>query len=119
MIPAAIGRFRVDGVLGSGGMGDVFLAHDPRLRRNVAIKRIRSDPAAGVTPTRRLLTEALAVARLDHPNICGIYESDEDSDGPFLVMPVVQGETLAAMLRHGPLPIDQCRRIARQIARRS
>ncbi len=97
-------------------MGEVFLAYDARLRRNVAIKRIRRDPSAGTDPTRRFLTEALAVARLDHPNICSIYESDEDADGPFLVMPVVPGETLAAMLRRGPLPIDLCRRIAGQIA---
>src|SRR5688572_22591756 len=79
-----------------------------------AVLRV-AEPLTGTEPTRRFLTEALAVARLDHPNICGIYESDEDANGPFLVMPVVPGETLAALLRRGPLPINVCQRIARQI----
>src|SRR4051812_14443318 len=97
-LPARIGDYRVLSRLGAGGMGDVFLAEDERLKRKVAIKRLlpesRIDPHAG----RRLLTEAHAAARLDHPHICAIYEVGEDQGLPFIVMPVVDGETLASRL---------------------
>src|SRR5882672_5162854 len=115
-LPARIAGYRVISRLGAGGMGEVFLAEDERLKRNVAIKRLLpaacADPHAG----RRLLTEARAVARLDHPHICGIYEVGEDAGTPFIVMPVVEGETLASRLAPGPLPIADAVSIAAQVA---
>ena len=113
---ARIGAYEVIGLLGSGGMGEVYRARDLRLKRDVAIKRLRRDAAGSPEAVRRMLTEAQAVARLDHPNICGIHEAGEDADGPFIVMPLVEGETLTALLRHGPLSIERSMDIARQIA---
>jgi eukaryotic-like serine/threonine-protein kinase len=111
--PASIGAYRVLSRLGSGGMGEVFLAEDPRLQRHVAIKRAHTaDPAAA----ERCLTEARAVARLHHPNICDVYEVGEDGSGLFIVMPVIEGDTLQTRLSHGPLPISDAVSIALQAA---
>jgi len=113
---ARIGAYEVVGLLGTGGMGEVYRARDVRLKRDVAIKRVRRDAAGSPEAVRRMIIEAQAVARLDHPNICGIYEAGEDGDGPFIVMPLVEGETLAALLRRGPLSIERSMDVARQIA---
>jgi eukaryotic-like serine/threonine-protein kinase len=110
-----IAQYRVLSRLGSGGMGEVFLADDTRLNRRVAIKRVRSDQAVA-QGHRRLLTEAQTAARLDHPNICAIYEVGEDADGPFVVMPFVEGETLATRLARGPLPVQEAVSVAVQTA---
>jgi TolB-like protein/tRNA A-37 threonylcarbamoyl transferase component Bud32 len=99
-------------------MGEVYLAEDTRLQRRVAIKRIRPDLALDPSLRQRLFTEALAVARLDHPNICGIHEVGEDDEGPFIVMPYVDGETLAERLTNTNrlLPIDTVLEIGAQLA---
>ena len=115
ILPDRIGPYAIRSLLGAGGMGEVFLADDPRLQRRVAIKRVRAgsvDPRAG----RRLLTEARAAARLDHPNICAIHEVGEDDQGVFIVMPFVEGETLAASIARGPLPIADAVTLAAQAA---
>jgi eukaryotic-like serine/threonine-protein kinase len=109
MEPARIGPYRVLSRLGAGGMGEVFLAQDDRLDRRVAIKRLLPDALRNQDGAARLLIEARAAARLEHPNICGIYEVGEDAAGPFLVMPVVEGQTLAAKLVKGPLPVRSAR----------
>ena len=96
-------------------MGEVFLAEDTRLNRQVAIKRVRPD-ALNQQAHRRLLTEAQAAAKLDHPNICGIHEVGEDDQGPYIVMPLVEGETLEARLERGPLPIEEAVSVAAQVA---
>src|SRR6187402_1137038 len=100
---STIGGYRLLSRLGSGGMGEVFLAEDERLQRRVAIKRPLPGSSTDPRSTRRLLTEARAAARLDHPHICGIYEVGEADGTPFIVMPVMEGETLAARLQSGPL----------------
>jgi serine/threonine protein kinase len=86
-------------------MGEVYIAEDARLHRRVAIKRIPPELASNAALRQRLLIEARAAARLDHPNICGIHEVGEDDQGPFIVMALVEGETLAARLSRGPLPL--------------
>jgi serine/threonine protein kinase/Flp pilus assembly protein TadD len=116
MAPERISHYRILSRLGEGGIGVVFLAEDEKLRRQVAIKRLRPDAAADPHACQRMLVEARAVARLDHPHICGIYEVDEDAAGPFIVMPVVQGETLSARLANGPLPIGDAVEIGAHIA---
>jgi eukaryotic-like serine/threonine-protein kinase len=96
-------------------MGEVFLAEDGRLKRRVAIKRVRSDsldPAA----QRRLLLEARTAGQLDHPNICPIFEVGEDDQGPYIVMPFVDGEALSIRMAEGALPIDDAVAIAIQMA---
>ncbi|CAN5885665.1 hypothetical protein BH24ACI5_BH24ACI5_22610 [soil metagenome] len=102
----AIGRYTVTGMLGEGGMGVVYAAHDERLGRAVAIKMIRAaieDPAA----RERLDREARSAASINHPAICQLYEIGEDHGELFLAMELLQGESLATRLTRGPLPLGE------------
>src|SRR5688572_9342173 len=103
-MPERIGRYRVMRTLGQGGMGVVYAAHDDRLDRDVAIKVVRPEIVADLVALERFRREARAAARVSHPNICALYELDEDAGQPFLVMELLQGESLAARLERGPLP---------------
>jgi tRNA A-37 threonylcarbamoyl transferase component Bud32 len=104
-LPARLGRFEVLGRLGEGGMGHVLRARDPQLDREVAIKVLRSELDDTVAPLhaevarKRLLREAQAMARLDHPNVIGVHEVGEDGGRIFLVMERVAGTTLDGWLR--------------------
>ena len=90
--------------LGSGGMGEVYLARDRALNRQVAIKVVSPDRLGDEASQRRLVLEAQAAAALDHPCICPVYEAGTSTDGrTFIVMQYVEGETLAERLRRGPL----------------
>ena len=94
------GRYRMVRKLGEGGMGVVYEAHDDRLDRPVAIKRIR--PGLGDGQERqRLWREARAGASVNHPNVCQLYEIDEDGDGLFLAMELLEGEPLSVAARQG------------------
>src|SRR5207237_3403053 len=100
------GPYRIEGKLGEGGMGAVFLAVDTRLGRTVAIKMAHEKFNA------RFEREARAIASLNHPNICILHDV-----GPnYLVMELVEGETIAARLRSGPLPLKAATLYALQIA---
>ena len=99
--PSSIGRFRIVRRLGEGGMGVVYAAHDDALQRDVAIKLLRRDASA--RSSAALLREARAAARVTHPSVCTIYEVGEHDGTPFLVMELLDGETVAARLAHGPL----------------
>jgi len=115
--PAQIGRYEVLEQIGQGGMGIVYKARDARLDRIVAIKILSPGRYAEPAERQRLLTEARAVAALDHPCIATIFEVDETDDtGVFLVMAFYDGETLAERIRRGPLPPSDASRIALQIA---
>ena len=104
-------RYEILRPLGSGGMADVVAAHDTRLGRDVAIKLIRSEQLAEPTSRARLLREARAAAALHHPNTVAVYDVGED-DEPFIVMELVEGETLEARLRQRtPLSVDETVRI--------
>jgi tetratricopeptide (TPR) repeat protein len=122
MWPAAadseeFGHYRLLRPLGRGGMGEVYLARDLVLGRNVAIKFLTSDKPEGSDARRRLLREARAAAALDHPGICSIFETGEAPDGrAFIVMQYVEGETLSTKLAHGSLPIDESVALGLQIA---
>jgi eukaryotic-like serine/threonine-protein kinase len=103
-----LGRFRLLRVLGRGAQATVWLAHDPRLDREVAIKRIDLDslaaPAAGGAAVHEWLAEARAVSRLTHPNIVPVFEADEADGQPYLVFEYVEGRTLAEARRgRGPM----------------
>ena len=90
-----LGPYEIVSELGSGGMGVVYRATDPRLKRTVAIKLLPPDLTRDETAKQRFLQEAKAASALDHPNICTIYEIDETEDGQlYLVMAHYEGETL-------------------------
>jgi TolB-like protein/Flp pilus assembly protein TadD len=110
-----LGPYEVVSLLGAGGMGEVWLAEDQVLGRKVAIKTLRPD-MIGSGARRRLLAEARVVARLDHRNVCGIYEVGEESSLPFIVMPFLEGETLATRLSRGPLKTGEALSVAIQVA---
>ena len=115
-----LGKFRLLTILGEGGMGRVYRAEDTTLRREVALKVILlrgGHRAASAEQRDGLFSEAQAAAKLNDPNIVGVYEVGEIDDTPYLVMPLLAGETLAARLRKSQLPAYQLCRIAEQIAR--
>ena len=102
----AIGRYTVLSELGQGAMGVVYAARDEELERRIAIKMIR-DPAAGSDARERLRREARALASVNHPNICQVYEVGEHSGELVLAMELLEGEALAATIGRGPLPLAQ------------
>ena len=104
-------------VLGAGGMGVVYRARDEKLQRVSALKFLQPHRVRDAAAKRRFLTEARAVAALDHPNVCTVYEIGETPDGLlYIAMPLYEGETLQGRLTRGPLPIDRAIHIAREIA---
>jgi tetratricopeptide (TPR) repeat protein len=114
---ADLGRYRLDRLLGAGGMGEVYLAHDLILRREVAIKFLAASGTEPETLKRRLIQEAQALAALDHPAICPVHDAGVDPTGrPFMVMQYVEGETLAARIARGPLPVRDALAICAQVA---
>ena len=100
-------RYKVEGTLGQGGMGAVLLATDTRLGRKVAIKRILGEAAGNRMAVQRFLTEAKAIAALNHPNIVQIYDYGRAKDGPFLIMEYVDGGSLLDRCRESALPLDE------------
>jgi serine/threonine protein kinase len=101
-LPREFGRYRVERELGRGGMGAVFLAHDTQLHRNVAIKVLFFDLSQDAAARSRFLHEARAMATLQHPNLCPIYDVGEVDGRQFLSMPYFTGKTFAARLRGEP-----------------
>jgi serine/threonine-protein kinase len=114
MGPRQIGPYEVVAPLGSGGMGEVFLARDTRLPRKVAIKRVRS--AGDPDGQRQIMREARTVALLNHQNIAAIYDILDHDGTLHIVMEYVEGETLASKLREGPLAPEIALEYTRQIA---
>ncbi len=111
-----LGPYQILAPLGAGGMGEVYRARDTRLGRDVAIKVLPGDVADDPERRSRFEREARAVAALDHPHICGIYDVGEVNGTHYLVMPLIEGQTLAARLEQGPLPIADALRVAGEIA---
>jgi TolB-like protein len=103
-------RYRLGRKLGEGGMGVVYAAHDQRLNRSVAIKRIRQ--GADEQERQRLWREARAAASVSHPNICQLYEIEEEDDDLFLTMELLDGEPLNSRLERGPIPPTESAQIA-------
>ena len=101
MIGSRIGHLRVTGVLGSGGMGEVYSATDERLNRTVALKVIRAERRLSADARGRVLREARTVSSLDHPNICRIHEYIEAEEGDFLVLELIDGVTLQLAIELG------------------
>jgi eukaryotic-like serine/threonine-protein kinase len=105
--PAVIGRYQIVRLIGRGGMGDVYLARDPVLEREVAVKLI-SGEIDTARSRQRLVLEARAAGRLRHPNIVIIFDAGEHKDRPFIAMEFVRGETLGNLIRRqAPMPLVQ------------
>jgi hypothetical protein len=112
-----LGPYRVLGVLGEGGMGVVFRADDPRLRRQIALKVILPRYAADPEARQRFLREARAQAAVEHEHVTPIYEVEEDRGTPYIAMPLLRGTTLAAALKANPRPtVAEVVRIGREVA---
>ena len=112
-----LGHYRIVRLLGSGGMGDVYLARDLTLERDVAIKLLPADGRDQDDTRGHLLREAQAAAALDHPNICHVHEVGQTDDGrAFIVMQYVEGDTLSAVLRRGPMPVRDALALGAQVA---
>lgn len=116
MVPESIAHYRIIKKLGAGGMGEVYLALDTKLDRKVAIKIIRTDSLASENLKKRLVREAQAAAKLDHPNICAIYDVNEAGSFTFIVMQYIEGETLAERMERDPLSVEDALALAEQAA---
>ena len=112
---ARLGSYEILSALGSGGMGEVYRARDPRLKRDVALKVLRGSLVDTGNGLARFEREAELLAALNHPNIAAIYGIEEKSGMTALVLELVEGPTLADRLAAGPLPMRDCLTICRQI----
>jgi serine/threonine protein kinase/Tol biopolymer transport system component len=115
-VGSSLGAYEITALLGEGGMGRVFRAHDTRLKRDVAIKVLPEEFAVDAERTVRFRREAEALAALNHPHIAAIHDVFESAGCQFLVLELVDGETLAERIRRGPVPTTEAIAIARQIA---
>ena len=111
-----VGRIRIDALLGSGGMGEVYRGWDEKLERAVALKVVHGEKRLSAAIRTRFLREARMLSRLDHPNISRIYDVVERDDGDYLVLELVEGRTLRNLLQ-APIPRAQALDIALQVAR--
>jgi Tol biopolymer transport system component len=124
LVGRAVGSYDVRAVLGAGGMGHVYLAHDTKLHRDVALKVLPELFATDLGRLARFKREAQLLASLNHPNIAAIYGFEEGTVvgagfsrlGGALVLELVEGPTLADRIAQGPIPLDEALHIARQIA---
>jgi len=116
MIGRQFGSYRILLQLGAGGMGEVYQAEDTSLDRKVAIKFIRAGSTADAQARKRLIREAQAAARLEHPNICAIYEVGQHENVSFIVMQYVEGETLGSRVPRRSLELGESLVFAIQIA---
>jgi serine/threonine-protein kinase len=110
-----LGSHEITGLLGKGGMGEVYRARDLKLKREVAIKILPEEFSRDADRVSRFQREAEVLASLNHPNIAGIYDVQEAQGSRFLVLELVEGETLAERLKRGPLPIAEALSLARSI----
>ena len=116
MIGTTLTHYRLTAKLGEGGMGEVYRATDTKLGREVAIKVLPASFSRDPQSLARFEREAKALAALNHPHIAGIHGFDADQGTHFLVLELVEGETLGERLRRGPLPVKEALTVARQMA---
>ena len=111
-----LGPYEIEAPLGAGGMGEVYRARDSRLERTVAIKVLPEHLSENPDLRARFEREARAASSLNHPNICAIYDVGEQEGTAFLVMELLEGETLSARLERGLLPLEEALSVGVQIA---
>jgi eukaryotic-like serine/threonine-protein kinase len=112
-----LGPYRIVAPLASGGMGEVYSATDTRLDRAVAVKLLPRQFTQDAQALKRFRREAQAVSALNHPNICTLYDIGEHEGQPFLVLELLEGQSLKERLAAGPLPSDELLALGVQIAR--
>src|SRR5437879_2721417 len=110
-----LGSLEIRGLLGCGGMGEVYRARDTKLKREVAIKILPEEFSRDPDRVSRFQREAELLAALNHPNIAAIYDLEEANGTRFLVLELVEGDTLAERLQRGPVPFEQALEIAKSI----
>jgi serine/threonine-protein kinase len=116
MVGQEVGPYKILSALGHGGMGTVYLAENRRVNKKVALKFLSSDFITDNWAKRQLIKEAQAVARLDHPNICAVYDFEEIGEHSFIVMQYIEGQTLSDLIRKKSLQSGQVVNLAQQIA---
>jgi serine/threonine-protein kinase len=115
LVDALADRYRIDRQLGAGGMATVYLAHDLRHGRDVAIKVLRPE-LAETLGRERFLREIRLAAQLNHPHILPVYDSGDARACLYYVMPVMRGQTLRDRLADGAMPVDEAVRILLEVA---
>ena len=113
---ARLGPYEVLAALGSGGMGEVYKARDHRLDRLVAVKILPPAMAMSRDAGERFEREARAISRLSHPNVCALFDVGREGETSYLVMELLDGETLKARVAEGPLEMPEVLRIGGEIA---
>ena len=116
MIGKALAHYEITGQLGKGGMGEVYQAKDRKLGRDVAIKVLPDEFANDADRVARFQREAKVLASLNHPNIAAIHGLEESNGTNFLVLELVEGETLAERLRRGPIPVEETLKLSLQVS---
>ncbi|MBX3221889.1 MAG: serine/threonine protein kinase [Labilithrix sp.] len=116
LVGSTLGRFRVDRLLGRGGMGAVYAAFDEKLERDVALKVLIEDGDAALQK-KRLMREARLAAKLQHPNIATVYEVDELDGRLYIVMELLEGSSLRRILKQRKIGVEEATAIARDVAR--
>jgi eukaryotic-like serine/threonine-protein kinase len=114
---SVVGRYRIDALIGAGGMGQVYRARDPRIERDVAIKVLPAEYAADAERLRRFEQEAHASGALNHPNVLTLYDIGTADGRPYLVMELLDGETLRDAVSRGAIPVGRACEVAAAIAR--
>src|ERR1700720_2813417 len=111
-----LGPYEIISALGAGGMGEVYKARDTRLERTVAIKVLPQHLSQSEEVRQRFEREAKTISSLSHSHICALYDVGNQDGVEFLVMELLEGETLSDRLARGPLPLEQTLRYGTEIA---
>src|SRR5215467_7046583 len=107
MIGSKLGVYEITALVGKGGMGEVYRGRDTKLKRDVAIKILPEEWARDADRVSRFQREAEVLASLNHPNIAAIYDVQEAEGSRFLVLELIEGETLADRIQRGPIPVNE------------
>jgi serine/threonine-protein kinase len=116
MIGTRLAHYEITALLGKGGMGEVYRARDTKLKRDIAIKILPDEFSRDSDRVARFQREAEVLASLNHQNIAGIYDLQHSGETQFLLMELVEGETLADRITRGPIPVDEALQIIKSIA---